>query len=122
MRLFCELEKTDQGRYEVGKYQSPQFRKALEQPAFQNIIMQTIERTLEESRAHRDTRRSFEASSSPWSAPSLFLMLAQDRQILEDMKSRGAFEQAKAAQSIAAVSKLTSGNYDERYRQPLYAK
>ena len=108
MRVFARKEVHSTGDYTVRCYQNQQFREALKQPVFQDIIMQTLEKK-------RGSYRPFLGET-----PSLFLMLAQDRQILDDMRARGAFDQYEICKEIEAIGKISSGDYDERYRLGLF--
>lgn len=109
MRAFARKEFYATGDYTVGCYQTQQFREALKQPAFQDIIMQALEKKQGSDYPFREGE-----------IPSLFLMLAQDRQILDDMRARGAFDQYEKCKEIEAISKISSGDYDERYRLSLF--
>ena len=109
MRAFVCAENYATGDYIVSSYQTPQFREALRQPAFQDIIMQALE---EKQRGDHPFAEG--------KVPSLFLMLAQDRQILVDMRTRGAFDRYEKCKEIEAIGKISSGDYDERYRLSLF--
>lgn len=109
MRAFARKESCATGDYTVGVFQTQQFREALKQPVFQDAIMQALEKRQGSNYPFREGE-----------IPSLFLMLAQDRQILDDMRARGAFDQYEKCKEIEAISKISSGDYDERYRLSLF--
>ena len=109
MKAFARKELYATGDYTAKQFQTQQFRGALKQPVFQDIIMQTLEKRLGSNYPFREGE-----------IPSFFLMLAQDRQILDDMRARGAFDQYEKCKEIEAISKISSGDYDERYRLGLF--
>lgn len=109
MRAFARKEDYSTGDYTVRCYQNQQFREVLKQPVFQDIIMQTLEKKQGSNYPFREGE-----------IPSLFLMLAQDRQILDDMRTRGAFDQYEKCKGIEAIGKISSGDYDEHYRLGLF--
>jgi len=87
MRLFVNdtIGRVYWGYYR--DYQEPGFRDALRLPEFQDIIMSAVEKKI----LNDDTDA---IGYWPFSKeiPSLFYLLVQDRQILDDMQKRNAFD------------------------------
>lgn len=100
MKAFVVLHRH---HVDVESYQTPQFREALKQTAFQKTIMQEI--------ATQDQTSDL---------PKLFLLLAQDQDVLGSMQSSGIFDQYPECKSIGLISKFASGNYTEQDRLSLF--
>ena len=109
MRLFARSHMDDYYKTDTLKtYQNPKFREALRNPATQETIMQEIERNIQ----HKSL-----ASESP---PAPFLMLVQDRSILDGMRERGEFDKyPKAIEMNDAIKRASEKGFTEKERLEL---
>ncbi len=113
MRLFADRYTDDADSISIEKYQNPKLLDAINQPKFQDIILETIEEQVE--------KRAAEAhSNSPNKVPKILLMLMQDRQIIKDMQRRKAFDNYPSCRQISTIDAIANGNFTEKERLKFY--
>ena len=110
-RLFARDQAHYSGVYDVGNFTSPKFLNALKDQGFQTIIMDAIEDWRSADLPYRDIHRD---------TPMLFLLLAQDRTILDDMQSRGVFQNYPNCETIDVIGKLAKREFTEKDRLSLF--
>lgn len=109
MRLFANSLRYGGFQYDWNNTQAQKLRKALENPVFQDIIldridaqMQAEEQLIARSRNNPFLRSgSFDANAFP---PEGFLLLAQNHKILESMLARNAFVEHGSCKSLKTIS------------------
>ena len=109
MRLFARIHMDDYDKTDaLKKYQNPKFREALRHPATQETIMQEIERNIQ----HESLASEF--------PPAPFLMLVQDRSILDGMRERGEFDKyPRAIEMNNAIKRASEKSFTEKERLEL---
>lgn len=110
MRAFARHHSHEYSTYSVREYQDPQFREALKNPTFQDIILKTLEETCQDMPEYERMRF----------CPSLFLMLAEDRSVLASLRDRDAFKDCPTLSELDSISTVTQGDYTERDRLSLF--
>lgn len=114
MRLFSRIHMEDDYRVAVIEVeswvQSPEFQEALKQTAIQETIMGEIEHQMKNETMH---------SERP---PAPFLMLASDRDILEDMRRRESFDNyPESISKNDTIRKASKNDFTEKDRLELYS-
>ncbi len=112
MKLFSKANVNSMSST-LGRLQDSQLREALRRPVFQDIIMQTLEERM---------KRLPQAPMNPDEPPFLFMMLAQDGGIIEDMKRRKVFDNYPECQNNNVIRRVASDEFKESDRIDMLLK
>lgn len=110
MRMFAKSLYEYSPEKSIELFRSEVFLEALKTPEFQAAIMDNMEKGLE---------RSLYVSKHD-KLPMMFLMLAQNREILEDMQAREVFQNYPNCQKFNVIAKLANGEFTEEDRLSLF--
>lgn len=113
MRLFASNVCRDSKLEAIGFFRDQKFLDALQMSENQAIIMEYIDIMAE--------RNLFSFRDSEM--PTLFLMLAQDREVLEGMRDRGVFQNyLNCRKKSDVIDRLADGEFTEKDRLSLFTE